>query len=97
MDSAAPGFKDYFESLKANRLLMDGSMGKYLDVKYNVTRGKTTWILSAIIDPENHKWVVKAHQDYIAAGADVIITFNFACSPVFLKNAGLLDIMGEMN
>ncbi len=43
-------------------------------------------MLCAISDEENHPAVVKAHQDYIAAGADIILTFNYACTPIFLKN-----------
>lgn len=59
-------------------------------------RNKTTWILDGILDEANHASVIKAHQDYIRAGADIITTFNFACTPVFLKTIGKLDEMAKL-
>ena len=40
--------------------------------------------------------MIKAHQDYIRAGADVITTFNFPCTPVFLKTIGRESEMAKL-
>ena len=41
--------------------------------------------------------VTKVHEDYIKAGADVITTNTYACTPISMKNYGLEDSIQEFN
>ena len=41
--------------------------------------------------------VTKVHEDYIKAGADVITTNTYACTPISMKNYGLEKSIEEFN
>jgi S-methylmethionine-dependent homocysteine/selenocysteine methylase len=75
-------------------ILLDGSMGQEL-----INRGAggegLLWAAAALFDqPET---VLAIHEDYIAAGADVICTNSYSCIRNKFEPAGLADRLGEMN
>jgi homocysteine S-methyltransferase len=63
---------DFFKTTK----ILDGGMGQLLLARGVVPRG-TLWSASALVDPAYHGLLLDAHLDYIAAGADVIVTSTF--------------------
>jgi homocysteine S-methyltransferase len=67
-------------------VLLDGGMGTEVEAR-GVTPDRDAWSARANLEAID---VVEAiHVDYIAAGADVIITNTFAAGPVALGPAGL--------
>ncbi len=71
--------------------LLDGAMGTELHFRGVEVPDHTTsvWSAKALIDaPEV---VLRIHEDYIEAGADVIIADNYAVTPPILSRAGLED------
>jgi S-methylmethionine-dependent homocysteine/selenocysteine methylase len=62
-------------------LLLDGGMGKALQAQGAPFRQPEWSALSLMEDPDT---VVQAHRDFIAAGADAIITNNYAVVPFHL-------------
>jgi S-methylmethionine-dependent homocysteine/selenocysteine methylase len=74
--------------------LLDGSMGQEL-----INRGAggdgLLWAAAALFD--NPETVLAIHEDYIAAGADVICTNSYSCIRNKFEPAGLADRLGEMN
>ena len=69
-------------------LLIDGAMGTELE-KRGVTMSETSWSGASLI--ENPDAIVAVHEDYIRAGAQVIITNTFAVSPYMLEKQGYGD------
>ena len=90
-------FKHKLYNFGGPPLLLDGSMGRYLEEEYEIKRDTLTWMLKALLDEDLHPTVIEAHQDYIAAGSDVITTFNYAAVPIFLNNIDCLEEMGRLN
>ena len=41
--------------------------------------------------------VEKVHEDYIEAGADVITTNTYACTPISMKNYGMESLIKKFN
>ena len=74
-------------------ILMDGGMGTELG-RRNLTTA-TTWSGSPMI---THPDVVREiHQEYIEAGAEVIITNTFSTGRDVLEGAGFADKVAEAN
>lgn len=76
--------------------LLDGAMGSELllrgvDVPDYIT---SIWSAKALNDAPDT--VLKIHEDYIEAGADVITANNYAVTPPILSRAGLEDRFEEM-
>lgn len=68
--------------------LLDGGMGGELIRREATPRGEL-WSAQALIDaPEK---VFEVHADYIAAGADIIITNSYATIPSYLGKLDLAD------
>ena len=75
-------------------IILDGGMGTELD-KRGVPMHGLAWSAAAI---ETHPEVVRQlHQEYIAAGARVIIANTFATSRLVLEPAGMGDRVTEIN
>jgi len=66
--------------------ILDGGMGEEL-VRRSGGPGTALWSAQALIDAPDD--VVRAHLDYIAAGARMIITNSYSTIPGYLKSAGL--------
>jgi len=83
------------EELEADRiLLIDGAMGTELQ-RRGVPMHKVAWSGAAVL---THPDVVReAHQDYIRAGARVIITNTFGSTRQMLEPAGYGDQVEEVH
>jgi S-methylmethionine-dependent homocysteine/selenocysteine methylase len=73
--------------------LLDGGMGKLLLARGAPFR-QPEW--SALALMEGPETVVAAHEEFIAAGADVIITNNYAVVPYHLGAAGFEERVEEL-
>lgn len=75
-------------------IILDGAMGTELE-RRGVPMHDQIWSGAAVV---SHPEVVReTHEDYIRAGADVIITNTFASSRYMLAAAGLEERVQEMN
>ena len=75
-------------------ILLDGATGTELE-KRNVPMDAAAWCAAALA---THPDAVRGvHEDYIRAGADVIITNTFPAAKHVLEEAGLGDRFREMN
>lgn len=73
--------------------LLDGGMGGEL-ARRGVGDPDGLWSARALLDaPEA---VVEVHRDYIAAGAEIIITNTYSTIPSYLGKAGLEDRYAEL-
>ena len=88
-----------FESLQARLgdgevIIMDGGTGTEIG-RRGVPMGPLTWSAEALItSPETVRGV---HEDYIRAGAEIIITNTFSTGRAMLERAGLGDRAVELN
>jgi len=75
-------------------VILDGAMGTELQ-RRGVPMDRVAWSGAAIA---THPQIVRAiHEDYIRAGADIIITNTFGASRHVLEPAGLGERVGELN
>ena len=75
-------------------IVIDGAMGTELEAR-GVPMDEKVWSGAALL---SHPEVVRdAHADYIAAGAEVIITNTFAAGRHMLEPAGLGDELERIN
>ncbi len=75
-------------------VILDGAMGTELERRGAPMDG-VAW--SAAATGSHPHLVREAHEDYIRAGADVIITNTFAASRHVLEAAGLGEEVGALN
>jgi homocysteine S-methyltransferase len=76
------------------QVIIDGPMGTELEAR-GVPMNEQAWSGEALL---THPDIVRAiHADYIAAGAEVIITNTFAAGHQLLDRAGLRDEMARIN
>lgn len=66
---------DFLTELKKRVLVLDGSMGALLQ-----TRGLPAGMAPDVWMMENEEIILRAHQDYVDAGADILITNTFGAS-----------------
>jgi methionine synthase I (cobalamin-dependent) len=78
--------------IETQGLMFDGAMGTML-IQAGLESGTVpeTWVL------ERPEEVIKVHQGYADAGADILITNTFGGNPIKLKKAGLDKKMDEIN
>ena len=69
-------------------LLIDGAMGTELE-RRGVPMSEQSWSGAALV--EHPEAIVGVHEDYIRAGAEVIITNTFAVAPYVLEGLGMGD------
>ena len=69
-----------------DRLILDGSMGLSLKSK-GVEVPTDIWSAHALMAAPDV--VRELHADYIRAGADIITTNNYSCTPYYLKRRGI--------
>ena len=81
---------------KKQLLVLDGGMG--ILIFRAIGRDNKIWALRSLSEEANHDKVVDAHQQFIAAGADVIITSNYSAVPMFVSQIeGGLERLVELN
>ena len=75
-------------------IILDGATGTELE-RRGVPMHGVAWSAAAL---HTHPEIVRqVHEDYIHAGADVIITNTFSASPHILEHAGMGDMVHELN
>jgi S-methylmethionine-dependent homocysteine/selenocysteine methylase len=74
-------------------LLIDGGMGTELE-RRGVPMSDISWNGAALV--ENPDAIVAAHEDYIRAGAEVIITNTFGVGPYMFEEMGMGDRTDEL-
>ena len=77
---------------KKKLLVSDGATGTNL-IQRGLPQGITAeqWVLEK---PEN---IIQLHQDFIAAGSDIILTSTFGGSKIRLEQSSLGDSFREVN
>ena len=80
----------FLDALDRGVVLADGATGTEL-----LARGWTGLPAAAVLDARD--LVRELHEDYIEAGADLILTDSFAANPIHLENAGLADRTRDIN
>ena len=95
MNSALAGPTWLDERLRrGDVVILDGAMGTELEARGVPMDGKA-WSATAVLDQRDI--VREVHQDYIRAGADVIITNTFSAGRHALEPAGLGDQVAAIN
>ena len=81
--------------LKAGEvIIMDGGTGTEIQ-RRGTSTGRTAW--SAEPMPDHPDLIREIHEDYIKAGAEIIITNTFSTGRDLLESAGLADRTAELN
>ena len=80
----------FLDALDRGVILADGATGTEL-----LARGWTGQPAAAVLEARD--LVRQLHEDYIDAGADLILTNSFAANPVHLEAAGLADRTRDIN
>jgi len=80
------------DRVREQGLVFDGAMGTML-MKAGLASGAApeSWVL------ERPEEVIKVHEGYVDAGADVLITNSFGGNPIKLKKAGLEEHTDAIN
>jgi len=84
--------KDFFKETR----IIDGGMGQELLARGLKTKG-SLWSASALLDEKYHKLVLKTHQDFISAGAEVIVTATFSSKRVRLRENNIENKFEYLN
>lgn len=79
---------------KGDLIILDGGTGSELE-RRGIALTRQTWSAAGLLDRSDI--VGEIHRDYIAAGADVIITNTFATCRHWLEASGLGDRTRELN
>jgi S-methylmethionine-dependent homocysteine/selenocysteine methylase len=80
-------------------LIIDGGMGTELKNRGAfpcLREYQQLWSAAALVKEESRKIVVDAHVAFIEAGAELIITNTYACTPEILGKRGLDDRLEEL-
>ncbi len=83
----------FLDALKSGRVLIaDGATGTNLQQR-GLERGETTerWVF------ERPSEILRLHRDFIAAGADILLTCTFGATSIRLEHAGLAEHAAEIN
>ena len=83
---------DVRERLSEATLIADGAMGTQLSVR-GASFGRSFDELN-LLEPE---LVTTVHRDFVAAGADLLLTNTFCATPLHLDRWGLADRAAEIN
>lgn len=80
-------------------LIMDGGMGTELKNRGAfpcLREYQQLWSAAALLNEKGKETVVDAHLAFIEAGAEIIITNTYACTPEILGKRGLGDRLEEL-
>ena len=84
--------KNFFKKVR----ILDGGMGQELLARGLNSQG-TLWSAKALLDENKYSLVQEIHEDFIKAGAEVIVTNTFATRRVRLKENNLDDKFEILN
>ena len=69
---------------KNKKYLLDGGSGQTL-MEMGLSTTGDLWSAKALIDNNNHSMVLNMHNEFIRAGAELIVTTNFSVRRRLLK------------
>ena len=75
---------------KNKKYLLDGGSGQTL-MEMGLSTTGDLWSAKALIDNNNHSMVLNMHNEFIRAGAELIVTTNFSVRRRLLKKYNLLS------
>ncbi|MDC3131538.1 homocysteine S-methyltransferase family protein [Pelagibacteraceae bacterium] len=75
---------------KNKKYLLDGGSGQTL-MEMGLNTTGDLWSAKALIDNNNHSMVLNMHNEFIRAGAELIVTTNFSVRRRLLKKYNLLS------
>ena len=84
--------KNFFEQVR----ILDGGMGQELLARGLDPKG-TLWSAKALLEEKTHSLIESVHEDFVKAGAEVIVTNTFATRRVRLKENNLEDKFEILN
>ena len=84
--------KNFFNKIR----ILDGGMGQELLARGMKPNG-TLWSAGALLDEDNHSLVENVHEDFVKAGADVIITNTFTTRRLRLRENNIEDKFETLN
>ena len=74
--------------------VLDGGMGRELDIKYPDADFKHIWSAAHLLNqPES---VYKCHLSFIKAGAEIITTSNYSCVPSYLDKLNITNKLYDL-
>lgn len=73
---------------KSSLSILDGGLSETL-FRMGVPDDRKIWSARALVEEKYHGTVMKAHQQFITSGAEIVTTANYAATPYVLKSAGL--------
>ncbi len=76
--------------------ILDGGMGQELLAR-GLDPAGTLWSAKALLEKKNHSLIEGVHEDFVKAGADVIVTNTFATRRLRLKQNNLEDKFEILN
>ena len=84
--------KNFFKQVR----ILDGGMGQELLARGLNPKG-TLWSAKALLEEKTHSLIESVHEDFVKAGAEVIVTNTFASRRVRLKENNLEDKFEILN
>ena len=84
--------KKFFNEIK----ILDGGMGQELLARGMKPIG-TLWSAGALLEEKNHSLVQNVHEDFVKAGADVIVTNTFTTRRIRLRENNIEDKFEILN
>tara|TARA_B100001121_G_C18635123_1_gene596282 strand:+ start:119 stop:1030 length:912 start_codon:yes stop_codon:yes gene_type:complete len=84
--------KNFFNKIR----ILDGGMGQELLARGMKPKG-TLWSAGALLEKKNHLLVENIHEDFVKAGADVIITNTFATRRIRLRQNNIENKFETLN
>tara|TARA_Y100001935_G_C17257756_1_gene484615 strand:- start:143 stop:1051 length:909 start_codon:yes stop_codon:yes gene_type:complete len=84
--------KNFFKQVR----ILDGGMGQELLARGLVPQG-TLWSAKALLEKESNFLVENIHEDFVRAGAEVIVTNTFTTRKVRLRENNLEDKFNILN
>ncbi len=84
--------KNFFKQVR----ILDGGMGQELLARGLDPKG-TLWSAKALLKKKTHSLIESVHEDFVKAGAEVIVTNTFATRRVRLKENNLEDKFEILN
>ena len=84
--------KNFFKQVR----ILDGGMGQELLARGLNPKG-TLWSAKALLEEKTHSLIENVHEDFVKAGAEVIVTNTFATRRVRLRENNLEDKFELLN
>ena len=84
--------KNFFKQVR----ILDGGMGQELLARGLNPKG-TLWSAKALLEEKTHSLIESVHEDFVKAGAEVIVTTTFASRKIRLRENKVEDKFEYLN